>query len=68
MPFSLPHSENLTKDDQFALLVNQATVHLVSRYLEHAEFASKHGHADTLYTEQEFLDLIKRVQERMLSF
>ena len=66
--FYLPSSENLDKDDQFALLVNQATVSLVSRFLDHSEFAAKHGHADTLYTEEEFLELIARVQERMRTF
>ena len=77
--FALPtlDSSSMSRDDQSALIVNQATAIIVAAYLKHATEMAAHrvsvgGTANTsiayLITAEELPGLINQVQDALKSF
>ena len=71
--FALPTlaSSQMTKDDQGALIVNQATASIVSAWLEHATALSQAGitgQGQFTVTRQELVLLVNDVQDALRSF
>lgn len=68
--FALPTvaSADMSKDDQGALIVNQATAFIISAYLAHAVVMYQGGETSYAITTTELLTLIDDVQDKLKSF
>ena len=69
--FALPTigTGEMSRNDQGALIVNQATAAIVSAYLEHAsKIHTNVGQAPWAYTDSELISLINDVQGALKSF
>jgi hypothetical protein len=70
--FALPtlSSSDMTKDDQGALIVNQATAAIVAAWLEHATAMVQNGSSSGAFTvtRAELVSLVNDVQEALRTF
>ena len=70
--FALPtlSSSDMSKDDQGALIVNQATAAIVAAYLEHATALVQGGSSSGVFhiTPAELPGLVNDVQEALRTF
>ena len=67
--FALPTlaSGDMTKDDQAALVVNQATAVIVAAYLEHRSAAMAAGESNEVSTNT-LISIVNSVQDALRSF
>ena len=69
--FALPSigTDAMSRNDQGALIVNQATAAIVSNYLEHAAtINTNNGGLAFSYTQSELISLINEVQTALRAF
>ena len=73
--FALPQISDMPKDEQGALLVNQAVAAIISAYLSHAsavytadQTAGSGGNSTFAFTQSELIGLINDVQNALKSF